>query len=106
MPWGWLGSLGSALVGVGFFQGCWVHTGAPWGLLGSFSVVGFIRVRRGGGWFIQVFPGGRWVNSGLLECALGVFGFKRVVQVQPDGRSGSFDSFVCVPVDVRFIQGC
>ena len=67
----YLGSLGSrgfalgvveldkrrcALGVVGFIQGRWVYSGAPWGSSGSFGVVGFAWVH----------PGGRQVHSGSL----------------------------------------
>ena len=53
---------------VGFIRGRWVHSGSPWGSLGSSWVVGFTRVRYLG----------RWVHPGLLDSlgiTLGVFGF-------------------------------
>ena len=65
-PWGcWvhpvsLVSPGSALLGVGFMRGRWVHPGwhsdAPWELLGSSGVVEFTRECNVG----------RWVHAGSL----------------------------------------
>ena len=61
-PW-WLWSLGSVwsvLLVVGFIRVRWVHSDAPWGSLGSFGFIGFIRARRGGR---RIYLGS-WVHSG------------------------------------------
>ena len=95
--WGSLGSLEFALGVAGFIRGLWVHSGSPWGLLGSCGVVGFT-------WFR---PGGRWVHPewlGSLEFALGVVGFTRV---HPYGRSvylGSLGSLGFALEDAGFIR--
>ena len=49
-------SLGYALGVVRFIWGIWVHSGSPWGSLGSSAVVVFTRVH----------PGGRWVHPESL----------------------------------------
>ena len=86
-PWS-LGSLGSALMVVLFIRVRWVHSGSPWGSLGSSGFprvhlgrrcVGFIRgrlVHTGSCWgslgssgvvaFIRVCAWGRWVNPRSL----------------------------------------
>ena len=40
-----LGSLARALGIVGFIRSLWVHSGAPWGSIGSSGVVGLTQVR-------------------------------------------------------------
>ena len=71
-PWGLLGSC--AVVG-------FMRSGTPWGSLGSSGVVGFSRVRSSvvvG--FNRVRPGGRWVHPeslGSLRSAMGIVWFIR-----------------------------
>ena len=87
------GSFGSqrCTLGVfGFIRVRLVHSGAPWGALGSCGslgsseVVGFTRVRHGGGWVNSVLLGSRgctlgfdgfilrgWVHSGVFVFILG-----------------------------------
>ena len=73
-PWGsrvhsaTLGPFGCTLGVVG---GRSVNSGAPYGSLGSFRVVGFIRVR----------PSSRRVNSGVPLASLVTFGVGGFIQV-------------------------
>ena len=115
-------------VRAGGHPGCWVHSGVPWGAMGSSGVVGFTRVRPGGR---RVHPGSldsltcalrfvrfiwrRWVYSCVLSsivCALGVVGFTRVFPgdgwVSSRGRRvhpGSLGSLTCALSFVGFIWG-
>ena len=90
---GLLGSPGSALLGVGFMRGRWVHpkwhSGTPWGSLGSSGVVGFPRIRPVGG---CVHP----CPLGSLACALGVVAFIRGRWVHSGATRGSLRSSVVV----------
>ena len=102
-PEGSLGSLGFALVVVGFIRGHWLTSGSSWGYLGLSRVVGFSRDCTVGRWvhpwsldslgfalgvvgsssvvrFTQISLGGEWVHpgpSGPLGFAQGVVGFIR-----------------------------
>ena len=51
---GSLGSLRCALIIVGFIRGRLVHSGSPWGSLGSSGLVWFARERSGGVGFMRV----------------------------------------------------
>ena len=67
-PWGSLGSFGCAMWVVGYILIRWVYSGSPWTSSRSF---GFIRER----------PGDHWDYSGSLGSlmnAQGVVGFNRV----------------------------
>ena len=94
--WGSLvsfGSIGRALVVVGFIQVRLVHSGAPLGSLGSYAFVSFKRAQ----------PGSRWVHSGSLGSfrrSLVVIGFICIRLV----NWGSFGSFRRVPGVVGLIR--
>ena len=88
-----------------FFRVSLVHSGAPWGVLGSSGVVGFTPVCPGGiwihlgsfgfVWFTRERPGivgfmlvvgfvqGRWVHSGAPWESLGLTGVVGFTWVRP-----------------------
>ena len=96
-----------ALVVVGFIRGRSIHSGAQWVSLRLFGDVGFIQVRPGGHWVIQVSAGGCRVHSGSLgsfRCTLGIVGFiwGRWVQLgTPFELSGTLGSSLGVVVFIR-----
>ena len=101
---------------VGFIRGRCFHLGAPWVLLRSLGVVGFIRVRTGGRWIhlgalvsfgcalvvvgfiggdlvhsgaswsLCIFTRGRWVRPCVPMASLGSFWVVWFVGVRPGGR--------------------
>ena len=102
-----------------FIQGRWVHSGAPWGRwvhlgrsvhssailgsLGSFWVVGFIRVRPRGSWVYYSVPLaslGTFVVVGFIRVHPGVVGFIAVRWVHLGVPCGSLGSFWCALVVV------
>ena len=110
---GLLGSFECALVVVGFvvvvwyIQGRWIHSGVSWVLLGSFRVVGFIRVRHRGRGFTRRAVG-YLVHSGSMDsfgCVLGVVGFIRVRPQRRWVHSGTLCLFGGVLGVVGFNQG-
>ena len=99
-PWGhwvnpWLfGSLGFALVIIGFMRGRWIHLRSRWLLLGSSGVVGITRVPARVVGFIR----GRWVRWGSRWGSLSLFGVVAFTRVRAGGRwvhSGSLGSSGC-----------
>ena len=112
---GSLGSLGGALVVVGFIRSRWVHPGSHWVSFSPSGVIGFILVRPGRRcvhlgslvslWFALgvvgfirsrwIDSGSPWVSSGSLVIVLGVVGFIRGGWVHSGVPFGSLDSLVC-----------
>ena len=120
--WGSLGSLGWALVVIGFVRGRWVHCAAPFGVvcfvlgnwvrwgesLGSFGDARFFGVRpgcrgvRSGSMgslgcalLVAFFFQGRWVHWVAHLGSSGSFGVAGFIGVRPGGRrvrSGTLDS--------------
>ena len=91
---GSLGSFGSKLVVVWYIQGRWTHSVASLGLLGSFGVVGFIRVRHRGRGFIW----GHWFHSGAPSGSLGSFWVARFIRVRPGIVVGFIRVHLCAAV--------
>ena len=97
---------GYSILGVvGFIRGRWLHSGVPWGSLRSSGIVGFTAVRPGCSGFIR----GRWVHLGSLWRSFGSSGVVELTRVRPGGHSvhpGSLGSLGLAQGIVRLIRGC
>ena len=72
------GSFRCAMGVVGFFRVRLVRLNSPWGSLGSFRFVWFVRVRSGFGRVHQVRSSAPWRSLSSSRCALAVTAFVRV----------------------------